>query len=185
VPVIELSAPYPFAPRPCQVRAGNQQGRVERALRYVRESFWAGRAFTTLAECHRQAWLWRDQVAHPRPWPGGDQRTVAAVFEEERARLLPPAAHPFSTERMEPVRSAKTIYIRFDLNPYSLPPEAVGQPLRLAASDTLARILDGLTEIARHTRPYDRVDNSYSIPRISTRCCAASAKPFMRRPPAG
>ena len=31
--LIELSAHHHFAPRPCQVRAGNQQGRVERAIR--------------------------------------------------------------------------------------------------------------------------------------------------------
>ena len=37
--LIEMSAHYHFAPRPCQVRAGNQKGRVERAIRYVRESF--------------------------------------------------------------------------------------------------------------------------------------------------
>ena len=154
--LIELSAHYHFAPRPCQVRAGNQKGRVERAIRYVRESFWAGRSFTTLAECNRQAWLWRDQVAHPRPWPGGDHCSVAEAFEEERARLLPHAAHPFPTERIEPARSAKTIYLRFDLNQYSIPPEAVGRPLTLAASDTFIRILDGATEIARHTRSYDR-----------------------------
>jgi transposase len=159
--LIEMSAHYHFAPRPCQVRAGNQKGRVERAIRYVRESFWAGRTFTTLAECNRQAWLWRDQVAHPRswpggPWPGGDHRSVADAFHEERSRLLPHAAHPFPAERVEPVRSAKTIYIRFDLNQYSIPPEAVARQLTLAASDTLVRILDGANEIARHTRTYDR-----------------------------
>ena len=89
--LIDLSAHYHFAPRPCQVRAGNQKGRVERAIRYVRDSFWAGRAFTTLAESNRQALLWRDQVAHQRRWPGGDHRTVADVFVEEQPRLLPQA----------------------------------------------------------------------------------------------
>ena len=53
--LLELSAHYHFMPRPCQVRAGNQKGRVERTIRYVRDSFWAGRSFTTLAECNRQA----------------------------------------------------------------------------------------------------------------------------------
>lgn len=53
--LIELSAHYHFAPRPCQIRAGNQKGRVERAIRYVRDSSWAGRTFTTLAQCNRQA----------------------------------------------------------------------------------------------------------------------------------
>jgi transposase len=154
--LIELSAHYHFAPRPCQVRAGNQKGRVERAIRYVRDSFWAGRTFTTLAECNRQALLWRDQVAHQRRWPGGDDRTVSDVFAEEQPRLLPPPLHAFSTDRIETVRSRKTIYVRFDLNDYSIPPEAVGRQLTLVASDITVRILDGSFEIARHARTYDR-----------------------------
>ena len=101
-------------------------------------------------------WLWRDQVAHQRRWPGEDSRTVEQVFAEEQPRLLPPPLHPFSTDRIETVRSHKTIYVRFDLNDYSIPPEAVGRPLTLAASDTLVRILDGAVEIARHQRTYDR-----------------------------
>jgi hypothetical protein len=153
--LIELSAHYHFAPRPCQVRAGNQKGRVERAIRYVRDSFWAGRTFTTLAECNHQALLWRDQVAHQRRWPGGDSRIVADVFAEEQSRLLPPALHAFSTDRIETARSRKTIYVRFDLNDYSIPPEAVGRQLTLVVSDITVRILDGL-EIARHARTYDR-----------------------------
>jgi transposase len=154
--LIELSGHYHFAPRPCAVRAGNQKGRVERAIRYVRDSFWAGRTFTTLAECNRQALLWLDQVAHHRRWPGGDNRTVAEVFAEERPRLLAAPLHPFLTDRIETVRSRKTIYVRFDLNDYSIPPEAVGRQLTLVASDTSVRILDGSAEIARHVRTYDR-----------------------------
>jgi transposase len=154
--LLELCAHYHFVARPCQVRAGNQKGRVERAIRYVRDSFWAGRTFTTLAECNRQALQWRDQVAHQRPWPGDDSRTVGQVFAEEQGRLLPHPLHPFSTDLIVPVRSAKTIYVRFDLNDYSIPPEAVGRQLTLVASDTLVRILDGSAEIARHHRSYDR-----------------------------
>jgi transposase len=154
--LLELSGHYHFAPRPCQVRAGNQKGRVERAIRYVRDSFWAARSFVTLAETNRQALQWRDQVAHQRRWPGGDNRTVADVFAEERPRLLPPALHPFPTERIETVSSRKSIYVRFDLNDYSIPPEAVGHQLTLAASDTQVRLLDHSVEIARHIRSYDR-----------------------------
>src|ERR1039457_4666290 len=154
--LIELSAHYHFVPRPCQVRAGNQKGRVERAIRYVRDSFWAGRPFTTLAECNSQALAWRNQVAHLRRWPGDDARTVGQAFDEERPRLLPVPTHPFGTDLIVPVRSAKTIYVRFDLNDYSIPPEAVGRQLTLVASDTLVRILDGAAEIAHHHRSYDR-----------------------------
>jgi transposase len=154
--LVELSAHYHFAPRACQVRAGNQKGRVERAVRYVRDSFWAGRSFTTLAECNRQAWHWRDEVAHQRRWPGEDGRTVAEVFAEEQPRLMPLALHRFSTDRIEAVCSRKAIYVRFDLNDYSIPPHAVGRPLTLVASDTTVRLLDGTVEIARHARTYDR-----------------------------
>jgi transposase len=154
--LLELAAHYHFVPRPCQVRAGNQKGRVERAIRYVRDSFWAGRIFTTLAECNRQALVWRDEVAHQRRWPDDTARSVAEAFAEEQPRLLPLPLHLFHTDRIEQVRSRKTIYVRFDLNNYSIPPEAVGRPLTLVASDTDVRILDGIAEIARHHRSYDR-----------------------------
>jgi transposase len=36
--LLELSGHYHFLARPFQVRAGNQKGRIERAIRYVRES---------------------------------------------------------------------------------------------------------------------------------------------------
>jgi len=154
--LIELSAHYHFAPRPCQVRAGNQKGRVERAIRYVRDSFWAGRTFTTLAECNRQALLWRDQVAHQRRWPGGDHRTVAEAFAEEQPRLLPPALHPFATDRIEPVHSNKTIYVRFDLNDYSIPHTKVQRLLTVLADPNEVRIVDGAQVLVCHRRSYDK-----------------------------
>jgi hypothetical protein len=86
-----------------------------------------------------------------RRWPHARE-----VFAEEQARLLAPPLHPFNTERVEAVRSHKTIYVRFDLNDYSIPPEAVGRPLTLVASETVVRVLDGTIEIARHRRSYDR-----------------------------
>ncbi|MEO6324979.1 MAG: hypothetical protein ABIT01_04745 [Thermoanaerobaculia bacterium] len=54
------------------------------------------------------------------------------------------------------VHSQKTPYIRFDLNDYSIPPEAVGRELTLVASGTTIRLLSGATEIARHHRSWDR-----------------------------
>ena len=154
--LLELCAHYHFAPRPCQVRAGNQKGRVERAIRYIRESFFAARPFTTLEDFNRQALAWRDREAHGRPWPGGDHHTVSEAFAEEKPRLLPLPAHRFDSDQIIPVQSRKIIYVRFDLNDYSIPPAAVGRPLMLAASESTVRILDGSQEIARHRRSYDR-----------------------------
>lgn len=154
--LLDLCAHYHFAPRPCQVRASNQKGRVERAIRYIRESFFAARSFTMLEDFNQQAILWRDQVAHRRPWPGNDSRTVEQAFEEEKPRLLPLPTHPFETDLVLPIQARKTIYVRFDLNDYSIPPDAVGRALVLVASQSTVRILDGSKEIARHRRCYDR-----------------------------
>jgi transposase len=126
--LLELCAHYHFAARPCQVGAGNQKGRVERVIRYIRESFFAARPFTTLEDFNRQALAWRDREAHGRCWPGGDPRTVQEAFVEERPRLLPLPVHRFDSDLLIPVRSAKTLYVRFDLNDYSIPPAAVGRP---------------------------------------------------------
>lgn len=153
--LLELSAHYHFAARPCQVRA-ERKGRVERVIRYIRESFFAARPFTTLEELNRQALVWRDREAHTRAWPGGDHRKVEEAYAEEKPRLLPLPLHRFDSDLLVPVRSGKTIYVRFDLNDYSIPPAAVGRQLTLVASESTIRILDGNQEIARHRRSYDR-----------------------------
>ena len=154
--LLELCAHYHFAARPCAPARGNEKGVVERSIQFIRHSFFAARPFTTLEDFNRQARAWRDQIAHRRPWPGGDSRIVEEVFQEEKPRLLPLPAHPFATDLLLPIRSNKTIYVRFDLNDYSIPPETVGRALTLVASDTTVRILEGAGEIARHRRSYDR-----------------------------
>lgn len=155
--LIELCSHYHFQPRPCAPGKGNQKGKVERAIRYVRESFFAATPFTTLEDLNRRAWAWRDQVAHNRPCPGDAKRTVEEVFAEEKPRLLPLPVNPFVAELVRPIRKNKGIWVPFDLNHYSIPPGAVGRrSLTLVASQTTVRILDGQTEIAAHRRSYDR-----------------------------
>lgn len=78
--LLELAGHYHFAPRPCAPARGNEKGRVERAIRYIRDSFFAARPFTTLEELNRQAGLWRDETAHGRRWPGDDRKTVAEAL---------------------------------------------------------------------------------------------------------
>ena len=154
--LLELASHYHFLPRACRPARGSDKGAVERSVRYIRDSFFAARAFTTLDDLNRQALLWRDEVSGARRWPGDDRKTVAEAFREEAAHLLPLPAHPFETDLVLPVGAHKTIYVRFDLNDYSIPPEDVGRPLSLVASETGVRILDGAREVARHRRSYDR-----------------------------
>ena len=154
--LLELASHYHFAPRACAPARGSEKGAVERTVRYIRDSFFAARSFTTIDDLNRQALAWRDEIAGARRWVADDRKTVEQAFREEAAHLLPLPAHPFETDLIVPVRSEKTIYIRFDLNDYSIPPDAVGRPLTLVASERSVRVLDGVAEIAHHLRSYDR-----------------------------
>ena len=155
--LLELCAHYHFQPQLCSPGRANEKGRVERAIGFIRSGFFESRPFTNLADFNRRALEWRDQ-ALLRPHPEKKPRTVLEIFLEEKTRLLPLPTHPFVVELLKPVRSHKTIYVRFDLNDYSIPPEAVGKNLTLAVSDTTVRILDGPTLLVTHRRSYDRGD---------------------------
>jgi transposase len=154
--LLELAAHYHVQPRFCAVARANEKGRVERAIQYVRHSFFAARPFTNLADFNHKALAWREQIAHERRWPGGDYWTVRQAYADERPRLLPQPVHPFPTEYVTAIHTQKTPFVRFDGNDYSVPHTAVGKSLTLAASSTTVRVMDGTLEIARHARSFDR-----------------------------
>ena len=153
--LLELAGHYHFAPRPCTPGRGNEKGKVERQIQYLRHAFFAARTFVDVDDLNAQFRRWRDEVAHQRPHPEQRDRTVADVLLEEQPRLLPLPAHPFETQVMRLVTSGKTPYVRFDRNHYSIPHTHVRRPLTLLAGPTLVRVLAGTEEIARHARSYD------------------------------
>ena len=53
--LMELAASYHFQPWPVAVARGNEKGRVERAIRFVREGFFAARRFFDLTDLNAQA----------------------------------------------------------------------------------------------------------------------------------
>jgi transposase len=155
--LLDLSGHYHFAPQPVAVARGNEKGRVERAIRYLRESFFAARRFSSVADLNRQLDAWITDIAHARAVPGlAEKRTVAAALLEEWPLLLPLPAHPFTCDLVRAVASGKSPYLRFDANDYSIPHTLVRKPLTMVVSDTVVRILDGSTEVARHPRSFDR-----------------------------
>ncbi len=156
---LELAGYYHFNPAPCRPARGNEKGRVERSIRFVRESFFAGRSFLSIVEMNRAVVRWIAETAMTRPWPDDHRRSVADVFgSDEQPRLLLLPEHAFEVAERTLVRSGKTIYIRFDRNDYSIPHTAIEKSLTLLATDTDVRILDGATEIARHRRSFDAAD---------------------------
>jgi transposase len=153
--LLELCGHYHFVPRPCAVAAAHEKGRVERAIRYLREAFFAARPFRDVADLNAQFVQWRDTIAHARRVPGDPTRTVAAALGEEQARLLPLPTHPFPTDTVRVVTAGKTPYIRFDRNWYSIPYTLVRVPLTLVADPDCVQLYHGTEEVANHLRSYD------------------------------
>jgi len=154
--LLELAAHYHFAPRPVAPARGNEKGRVERAIRYVRDAFFAARPFRDLDDLNEQAAAWTSGLAADRCWPEDRTRTVRDAFAEEHALLLALPGDPFPADERIDVEIGKTPYARFDLNDYSLPATFVRRTLTVVASTTEVRILDGLDVVATHVRSYDR-----------------------------
>ena len=153
--LLELAAHYHFAPRPVAVARGNEKGRVERQIQYLRTSFFAARVFRDVADLNAQFVKWRAEIAHARRVPGELQLTVGEAHERERSYLIRLPEHPFETDLVRSVRSGKTPYVRFDRNLYSIPHTLVRKPLTLVVGAEMLRVLDGEQEVARHRRSYD------------------------------
>ena len=154
--LLEMSAHYRFEPRPVAVARGNEKGRVERAIRYIRDAFFAARNYADLADLNRQAAEWCTTTAVDRPWVEDRSRTVRQVFEDERERLILLPFEPFPAHERLEVEVGKTPYVRFDLNDYSVPHDRVQRALVVYADLDEVRIADGNQIVATHVRCWDR-----------------------------
>lgn len=154
--LLEFSGHYHFEPRPVAVARGNEKGRVERAIRYIRDNFFAARDWKDIDDLNAQAMQWCNETSADRLCPEDKTRTVADVFLEEQSHLLQlPGNHYYAEERVE-VSVSKTPYLRFDLNDYSVPHDFVKRTLIVHATQTHVHIHDGATLIAEHERCYDK-----------------------------
>jgi transposase len=150
--LLEVAGHYRVQPKVCGVRKANQKGKVERAIRYLRERFLEGRTVRSVEQGNRELKAFLGEVAHARPHPVQPGRTVAQCLAEERAHLLPLPAVPAPVDRVEPVAVDATAFVRFDTNCYSVPPLYAHSTLTLVADDTTVRLLDSEQEVARHAR---------------------------------
>lgn len=154
--LLELAAHYRFAPRPVAVARGNEKGRVERAIRYVRDAFFAARTFRNLDDLNAQAHTWCQGACADRLCPEDRARSVREVFAEEQPRLLALPENPFPTEERIEVSVNKTPYVRFDWNDYTVPHTYVRRTLTVLATLDTVRILAGPEVIATHPRSFER-----------------------------
>lgn len=154
--LLALSAHYRFEPRPVAPARGNEKGRVERSIRYIRDNFFAGRTFTDIDQLNAQADAWVAGAASQRPCPEDTKLTVQQAFEQETAHLMALPQTAFSCDELRAVSAGKTPYVRFDLNDYSIPHTHVQRALTVSADLSEVRILDGQQVLATHRRCWDK-----------------------------
>jgi len=153
--MLAFAAHYRYEARPVAVYRGNEKGRVEKVIRFVRDNFFAARDFKDLADLNHQAKLWCEQ-SDDRPCPEDRSQSVRDIFETEQTTLITLPDNPHPVDEIQTVSIAKTPYARFDLNDYSVPPDQVRKTLTIHATLDTVTIFDGQAIKAEHSRSYDK-----------------------------
>jgi hypothetical protein len=113
---------YGFTPRACRPYRARTKGKIERPIRYTRQSFWPVN-FVDIDDLNRQAWTWRDGVANVRVH-GTTHEIPLHRWQEEKLQPLPGGR--FMLEEIEPRRVSLDCSVSWYSNRYSVPWNLVG-----------------------------------------------------------
>jgi transposase len=139
----------------CNVAKGNEKGRVENGVGYIKKNFLNGLELTDFSAINPAALLWLETIANVRLHGETRQRPID-MFGEERVHLLPLNPATYDIARISTVQVNGLFRVAFDANRYSVPVKYVGNRVILKAyPDRLCIYYDGQL-IARHDRCYDR-----------------------------
>lgn len=152
---LDFSRHWGFEISACNVRAGNEKGRVENGVGYVKKNLLTGLALADFAAMQPAATLWVDTVANVRIHRQTHQRPIDR-FEDERTHLLRLNPAGFDLARVCTVRATKQFRVPLDSNHYSVPSRYAGQRLTLKAHADRVCIYDQDQLVARHPRSMDR-----------------------------
>ena len=146
---------YGFRIVPCGVRKGNEKGRVENAVGYIKKNFLAGLEPGDFKNINPAARHWLDTVANVR-LHGETRKKPLDMFAQESAALSSLPAFAYDTGTVHQVRASKQFRVTLDSNRYSVPAEYTGMRLTMKAYSDRVCIYHDNKLIARHARSYDR-----------------------------
>ena len=92
---LRFSAHWGFVARSCRAYRAQTKGKVERPIRYLRESFFYGREFAGDDDLNEQARRWLEDTANVRVHGTTGERPVDRFERDERAALRPLAGQPY------------------------------------------------------------------------------------------
>jgi transposase/DUF971 family protein len=146
---------YGFRIVPCNVGKGNEKGRVENGVGYVKKNFLAGLDIADFSILGPAAKHWLDTVANVRLHGETRQRPVD-LWQTEKPSLSALPAHPFDIATVSQLRASKQFRITLETNRYSVPAPFAGQALTLKTYPDRLCIYRDQNLVARHLRSYDR-----------------------------
>ena len=152
---LDFANHYGFTIVPCAVGKGNEKGRVESGVGYVKKNFLAGLQIPDFNVLNPAGIHWLNTVANVRTHGETGKRPVDS-FQRERQSMspLPPYAYDIAT--IDQVRASRQFRVAVDGNRYSVPAEYAGAALTLKTYPDRICIYHQQKLIARHVRSYDR-----------------------------
>ena len=152
---LDLANHYGFTITPCNVGKGNEKGRVESGVGYVKKNFLNGLEIPDFSALNPAAQVWLETIANVRIHGETHQRPVDR-FAEEQPRLHPAPSVAFDIATVESVRASSRFRVTYDTNRYSVPAEYATTPVTLKVYPDRLCIYHQEQLIARHPRCYDR-----------------------------
>lgn len=149
----ELAAHYGVLVDPARSRKPRDKARVERPMPYVRDSFWRGREFTSVAQMQTSALDWCREVAGRRacrPLSGAAPASVFAAVEAEALQPLPVKAFVLATWSTATV--GPDIHAKVGKTIYSIPWRFMGQRVHARSTATVVQFFHNGQLIATHGR---------------------------------
>jgi transposase len=139
----------------CNKNAGNEKGRVESGVGYVKKNLLNGAEFIDFSAVNPAAQVWLNEIANVRIH-GETHRRPVDLFAEERGLLRTPNANPYDLGRVLNLRASKQFRIALDANRYSVPAEFANQRVTVKVYPERVCIYHEDRLIARHVRSFDR-----------------------------
>lgn len=141
-------------PHACNPARGNEKGRVENLVRYLRTNFWPGREFADFDDLNRQLIVWRNQTANSREHRG-TRRVVKLLFEsEEKPRLLALNPMAYDADEIFSRNVASDFHIQYESNRYSVPWTLVGMTVTVRVNPQNLKVYYNEKFICTHPRSY-------------------------------
>ena len=154
---VEYAQARGFHVDPTRVRHPKDKPKVERAVPFARNSFFAGESFIDLADAQRRAEPWCRVRAGLRVH-GTTQARPAEVFaEEEAAHLLAPPTAPYDLPLYSQPKVHRDHHVEVAKALYSVPGNLIGSRIDARADRSLVRC-----RTSRSTRGSLRADHRRS-----------------------